>query len=262
MDREVKVGAEEYPVRASCNALRQPTDKADMPYFVDSCMPDNIATRIFFTDQFFFFMQGSQPPPREGITVHNTPEGTPSYERSFKSDTSPSTSCSQAGQTSDEPTCSARSGGEVRQLGRISSDCQYEDNSQRSDAVHNLTAIVAHPSAEQARNTYPNVRDPKNRLGRKSMASFVLPEQTVSLRLNNLNEPPVLPISGADDADVCTVQVVKNEWETTQGTSKARFSGGRIVGKTVTSFASENNGAAGKAFIYFGTCFYLCLILP
>ena len=205
---------------------------------------------------FSFVWQGSQPPPREVTAAHNTPEGTPSYERSFKSDTSPSTSCSQAGQTSDEPTCTARSGGEVRQRGKISADSQYEDNGQRSDAINSLTTVVArHTAGQVIRNiTYPNVRDSKNRLGRKSMASFMLPEQTVSLHLNNLNEPPVPARSGAEDADVCTVQTVKNEWETT---SRARFSGGINVGKTLMSFAAEKDASTGKVLI----SFLLCLLI-
>jgi hypothetical protein len=81
------------------------------------------------------------------------------------------------------------------------------------------------------------------------MASFLPPEQTVSLHLNNLNEPPVPASSGAEDADVCIVQAVKNEWETTQGISRARYSGGRIVGKTLMSFASEKDVSIGKDLI-------------
>jgi hypothetical protein len=112
-----------------------------------------------------------------------------------------------------------------------------------------LTTVVAHPPTRQARSMYPSVGDPKKRLGRKPMASFLPPEQTVSLHLNNLNEPPVPASSGAEDADVCIVQAVKNEWETTQGISRARYSGGRIVGKTLMSFASEKDVSIGKDLI-------------
>ena len=211
-------------------------------------------------------LQGSQPPPREVITAHNTPEGTPSYERSFKSDTSPSTSCSQAGQTSDEPTCTARSGGEVRQLGMISADPQYEENGQRSDAVNNFPSMLPHPFTGQRKTMYPNAKDPTSRIGRRSMASFLQPEQTVSLHRNNLNELPVPAISGAEDADVCTVPAVKNEWGTTPGTSRARFSGGQIVGKTLMSVASEKDISNGKDSMCFlsVSCdvllFLLCLL--
>ncbi|KAG0574276.1 hypothetical protein KC19_VG249700 [Ceratodon purpureus] len=192
------------------------------------------------------FRKGSQPPPREVITAHNTPEGTPSYERSFKSDTSPSTSCSQAGQTSDEPTCTARSCGEVRQLGMISADPQCEENGQRSDVVNNFPSMLPHPFTGQRKTMYPNAKDPTSRIGRRSVASFLQPEQTVSLHLNNLNELPVPASSGAEGADVCTVPAVKNEWGTTPGTSRARFSGGQIVGKTLMSVASEKDISNGN----------------
>lgn len=173
-------------------------------------------------------MQGSKPPPREGITNNNTPEGTPSYERSFKSDTSPSTSCSQAGQTSDEPTCTARSGGGggaggVRRLGSriLSTDSQYED----------LNGHHPQPSTGTA-GLLQHARDPSSRLAR---ASLVLPEQTMSLHLNNLNDPPAPATSAAAEPDadvVCTVSAVKNEWETTRFSDKSHM----------IHFASEKHG--------------------
>jgi len=117
-------------------------------------------------------------------------------------------------------------------------------NGQRTDIpVANLTSVIAQ---SQARNMHPMARNPRNRLA--PMASLVLPEQTMSLHLNNLNEPPV---PAAEDASVvCTALAVKNEWETTQGTSRTRYSGRRAVDKSpMTSFASEKHVSNGNDFI-------------
>lgn len=135
----------------------------------------------------------------------------------------------------------------MRRLGRISDESQYEDNGlQRSDhPVANFTTVIAQP-ASTGNPLYPNARDPN--LARKSMPSLVLPEQTMSLHLNNLNEPPV---SGAEDADVvCTALAVKNEWETAQGASRARYSTRRAFDKApMMSFASEKGVPNGNDFI-------------
>lgn len=90
-------------------------------------------------------LQGTQQPPRQqamNATII-TPEGTPSGDRSFKSDTSPSTSCSQAGQASDEAGCTARSRGEMLSTGRMS-NCQFEDHAaaQLHPPKTSMTGIV------------------------------------------------------------------------------------------------------------------------